>query len=160
MWIAAGTTQQECLGEVEHADYLQDFPILLLQLLPRKYAASRMLGNCTHEDTEHSACTCSCHAWAHSWWYNEYNIYEIHWKLSCYSKASQYCSSPHGSSSHSTAFQFELIGWVYFQATSYPLQQLVCKQGGGIIFKGGRIIWDYSNKLTLYNTCSWPPYVY
>ena len=41
------------MGEVEHADYLQDFPILLLQLLPRKYAASRTLG--THEDTEHSA---------------------------------------------------------------------------------------------------------
>jgi len=50
------------LGEVEHADYLQDFPILLFQLLPRKFAASRILGNCTHEDTEHSACTCSCHA--------------------------------------------------------------------------------------------------
>ena len=143
---------------MEHADYLQDFPILLLQLLPRKYAASRTLGNCTHEDTEHSASHMHEHTADDIM---GYNIDEIHWKLSCNSKAS--FSSPqyfYGSSSHSSAFQFELIGWVYFQTTNYPLQQLVCKQGGWHYFQGWAYYLDYFNKLTLYNTCSWPPYVY
>jgi len=36
-----------------------------------------------------------------------------------------------------SAFLFEVIGWAYFQAIIDPVQQLVSKMGGGVIFKGG-----------------------
>ena len=79
VWAAArhsNKTQQECLGDMEHADYLQDFPVADTSeksVVHAKY----YLGNCTYQYTKIATnmqntarAQFPCHAPVHCWWCN------------------------------------------------------------------------------------------